>query len=216
MIVYVIDMIKGIIGISEPHCFTGVLLSVVFIESGCISTGPHDTESPPVTVSYEEFTNGIAKPVMEFMVVSGAFYKENFIWPKSLPALQAFAANKKLSFHAQSIKDWQVSDLSQETDITFRIVSLASLDASGKITTTWKMTLNKSAPDKPTLVPLSHFCVLHEQQDSIGDIFLWMTASAIAHRPLSAPSNKWCFAPLPDNPKVKEKLRRMMQDRQQQ
>jgi hypothetical protein len=184
--------------------------------SGCVSTRPHDTESQPVTVSYEEFTSGIAKPVIEFMAVSSAFYTENSTWPKSLPALQSFADKEKLSFHAQSIKDWQVSDLPHETYIVFRIASPASLNASGEITTTWKMAQDKLAPDKLTLTSLSHFCVLHQQQDSIGDIFLWLTMSAIAHQPLSAPSNKSCFFPLPDNPKVKEKFRRMMQQRQQQ
>lgn len=188
----------------------------VLTVSGCVSTEPHDTESQPVTVSYEEFTSGIAKPVIEFMAVSSAFYKENSAWPKSRPALQSFADKEKLSFRAQSIKEWQVSDLPHETHIVFRIASPASQDVSGEITTAWKMVQDKSAPDNLTLTSLSHFCVMHQQQDSFGDIFLWLTMSAIADRPLSAPSNKSCFVPLPDNPKVKEKLRRIMQLRQQQ
>lgn len=185
------------------------LICSVLIEHGCISTASNDTESPLVTLHYEEFTNGIAKPIIELMTIFGAFYKENSTWPKSLSTLETFADNKKLSFSARSLKDWQVSDLPQETDIIFQVISPASLDVSGKITTTWKIAQDKLAPYKITLTSLSRFCVLHQHQDTIADIFLWLTVSAIAHKPLAEPTNKWCFAPLPDDSKVKEKFRRL-------
>lgn len=198
------------------------LLCGFLLVFGCASTEHSDAESPSVSVSFEEFTNGIAKPVIELMTVSYGFYQENSSWPQSLPALQRFAENKKLSFHAQDVKYWQVSDLSQETDITFQIVSPASFDASGKITTIWKMAQNKSAPDNIALTTLSRFCVLHQQQDSIGDIFLRLTMSVIVRQPLSEPNNKWCFAPPTENSRmkqhrdhVKEKLHRMQQQRQE-
>ena len=207
-----------------PKCINLLLLCSILLTLGCASSRQSNTESVSVSISQEEFVKGIAKPIFELRMIIDSFYHVNAALPLSLSPLQDFAENNKIPFDAQAIKDWRVSNYPQETDITFQIVSPASLETSGQVTTSWRLTQSKSAPDNITVTRLSPFCIIHQQSDPMGDIFLRLIAATIVRKPIAdRPGNKLCFGPLAGGQKmiqkeeqVKEKLHQKMQAMPQQ
>lgn len=170
---------------------------------GCASTEDKDAVNP--SVSQEEFVGGIANPLIGLMAVSGGYYHDNASWPRSLSVLQRYAEDKKKPFAAQNFRNWQVSESPQAIDTTFQIVSPASLEPSGNIMTSWKLSQDKLKPDNIALRPLSPFCILHQQPDPAGDILLRSVVSAIARQPMPPPGNRLCLTPAAGDIRTKQK-----------
>jgi len=194
-------------------CSSGIL--------GCAPENHTDGESAPASLTYTEFVEGVAQPLVEMLKALSSFYHENAAPPQSLETLQRFAINNKPPMHLQGITGWQVSDLPQETDVAFQITTASTQSTPGQVTTSWKLIQSKSPPYNFTLVPLSPFCILHPPRTA-GDVAFELVvnltvAKAVHHSMGPLSDNKTCFRPPAADMKVraqeektKEKLRNTM------
>lgn len=204
--------------VAANKCISVLLLCTCLSVLGCTATGHTDEAIPAeVDVTFEEFIDGMAKPILELMKGIGYFYNKNATPPPSLVTLRDFAKTNNTPFNTQNITGWQVSDMPQETEVIFQILTPSSQAASGKITTSWRLRINKSAPDRITINSLSYFCVLNPKPDSMSNIVSRFAMAVLAvklhaHELMPyAPSNKWCSAPLPGDPKARQKQEQMME-----
>lgn len=179
---------------------------------GCVSAERSDAEN--LTVTQEDFVDDIAKPIIELLAVLDSYYRANTTWPASLSMLQRYAKKKKKPFATQNIKNWHMSESADVIDASFQIVSSASFEASRHITTTWALSQDKGKPDGLALKPLTPFCILRQKPDSIEDIFLRLSMSAIVRRPMPSREDRLCLKPAAGDIKqeqLEKKLRLKLQ-----
>ena len=63
---------------------------------GCATIQNTNTEVTPISVSHEEFINGVAVPIFELIQTFGSYYHKNSDLPESFSILQEHAVKNNI------------------------------------------------------------------------------------------------------------------------